>query len=132
MTDEKRAAMRVDKWLWFTRFFKTRSLATAAVKGGHIRVNGERARPGNRVSRGDRLRIVRNQQEFEVTVEGVPERRGPASEAAAAYLESDESRRAREEKASGLRSDRMMMPTTRGRPDKHTRRALRGRNRSSD
>lgn len=132
MTDKNSATIRVDKWLWFTRFFKTRGLATAAVKGGHIRLNGERAKPGARVVAGDRLHIVRNQLEYNVTVTAIPVRRGPATEAAAAFLESPESRQARQAKADSIRSDRLQMPTTRGRPDKRTRRALRGRNRNSD
>ena len=129
MTGEPTPSLRIDKWLWFVRFFKTRSLATAAVKGGHVRINGERAKPGHRVAAGDRIEVQRRQLPFEVTVTAVPGRRGPAREAQACYSESEESRERREAIVDGLRSDRMQMPMTKGRPDKRTRRALRGRNR---
>ena len=121
--------MRIDKWLWFVRFFKTRSLATAAVRGGHVRINGERGKPGVRVVEGDRIEILRNQLRYSVTVTALPLRRGSATDAAAAYLESEESLAARREKRATLQNDRRQMPVTRGRPDKRTRRALRSRNR---
>ena len=122
--------LRVDKWLWFTRFFKTRSLATAAVKGGHVKVNGERAKPGIRLGVGDRLQIVRGRLPFDVTVTAIPTRRGPATEARECYVEADASIEARQTIVDGLQSDRLQMPTTRGRPDKRTRRALRDRQRT--
>lgn len=127
--DQEPASLRVDKWLWFVRFFKTRGQATAAVKGGHVKVNGERGKPGGRVRPGDRVHVVRRQLEYSVTVTALPRRRGSAQEAAAAYEETAASLQARADKVDALRSDRQQMPTTRGRPDKHTRRALRGRNR---
>jgi ribosome-associated heat shock protein Hsp15 len=124
--------MRIDKWLWFVRFFRTRNLATDAVRGGHVRINGDRVKPGNRVSPGDRVDIVRGQLPYRVTVTSLPLRRGSATEAATAYIESAESRQARQALADGIRSDRLQMPTTRGRPDKRTRRALRGRMRRDE
>jgi len=124
-------ALRIDKWLWFTRFFKTRGLATAAVKGGHVKLNGERAKPGARVAVGDRLEIVRGRLPFDVTATAIPKRRGPASEATACYTECAESMSVRQTIVDGLRSDRMQMPSTQGRPDKRTRRALRDRQRNS-
>jgi ribosome-associated heat shock protein Hsp15 len=119
----------VDRWLWFTRFYKTRTAAAAAVQGGHVRVNGERARTATRVSVGDEIRLVRQQLTWELTVKGIPARRGPAKDARACYDESAESTARREQLVSDLRRDRMQMPMTRGKPDKHTRRKLRGRNR---
>ncbi|MDH5619092.1 MAG: S4 domain-containing protein, partial [Gammaproteobacteria bacterium] len=71
--------LRLDRWLWFTRFYKTRSAASAAVQGGHIRLNGERSRSSNKVTIGDRIRVVRNQLTYELTVVGIPSRRGPAA-----------------------------------------------------
>ena len=122
-------SLRIDRWLWYVRFFKTRGLATAAVKGGHVRINGERAKAGQRVSPGDRVEIVRGQLPYHVSVTAIPSRRGPASEARACYEEAAESVERRQAIVDGLRSDRAQMPTTRGRPDKRTRRALRDRSR---
>jgi ribosome-associated heat shock protein Hsp15 len=120
-------ALRIDRWLYFCRFFKTRSKASAAVTGGHVRVNGERAAAGQRVKVGDRIELVRDRLEFSLAVAGIPARRGPASEARQCYEEDEESIRRREEKTAALRQDRLLMPKTEGRPDKHTRRLLRER-----
>ena len=132
MSDESETGLRIDKWLWFTRFFKTRALATAAVKGGHVKVNDERVKPGHRVNVGDRIDIVRGQLPFAVTVSSLPERRGPAKQAAECYGESADSQARRQKMLDSLRSDRPQMPMTRGRPDKRTRRVLRERNRGSE
>lgn len=121
--------LRLDRWLWFTRFYKTRSAASAAVQGGHVRLNGERVRTSSRVAVGDRVRLVRNQLTYELIVADIPSRRGPAPEAQACYRESDESIAARERHVAELKTDRQQMATTPGRPDKHTRRQLRERNR---
>ena len=125
-------SLRVDRWLWFTRFYKTRTAATAAVQGGHVRVNGERARTSVRVHPGDQIRLHRQQLEFSLKVVGIPARRGPATDARACYVESEESIARREKQLAELRRDRLQMPTTRGKPDKHTRRQLRQRNRGAD
>ena len=121
--------LRIDRWLFFCRFFKSRSLATKAVTGGHVRLNGERASPGAKVQKGSRLEITKNQLTYVVTVTDIPARRGPASEAAACYEEDAASIMEREERSAALRQDRMMLPRTQGRPDKHTRRKLISRNR---
>ncbi|MGI9248403.1 MAG: RNA-binding S4 domain-containing protein [Woeseiaceae bacterium] len=128
MPDDK---LRLDRWLWFTRFYKTRTAASAAVQGGHVCVNGETARTATRVCVGDEIRLVRHQLTHELTVTGIPARRGPAREARACYDESAESIARRERVVSELRRDRLQMPTTRGKPDKHTRRKLRDRNRGN-
>lgn len=122
-------ALRLDRWLWFTRFYKTRTAAIAAVQGGHVRVNDETARSATRVRSGDRIRLVRHQLMWELTVTGIPLRRGPAKEAQGCYLESDESVARREKTVAELKRDRLQMPMTRGKPDKHTRRKLRDRGR---
>lgn len=132
MKDSASNGLRLDKWLWYTRFFKTRSMATNAVRGGHVRLNGERAKPGARVRIGDRLHVVRNQLSYELTVLSLPSRRGSANETQACYHEEEASAEARRARLAELRSDRLQMPLTRGRPDKRTRRALRTRSRSSD
>ena len=121
--------LRLDRWLWFTRFYKTRSGASTAVQGGHVRLNGERVRSSAKVAIGDRIRLVRNQLIHELTVEAIPLRRGPAPEAQACYSESEASIAERESHLADLRSDRRQMPTTPGKPDKRTRRRLRDRNR---
>ena len=122
-------ALRLDRWLWFTRFYKTRTAATAAVQGGHVRVNDETARTSARVRIGDRIKLVRQQLTWDLTVTGIPPRRGPAKEAQSCYQESDESVARRAQTVAELKRDRLQMPTTRGKPDKHTRRKLRNRNR---
>ena len=129
MTERDRESLRIDRWLWFARFFKTRSLASAAVSGGHVRVNGERAKPGRAVAPGDIVELTREQNYYRVTVKAIPTRRGPASEARLSYVERDEDRAAREERAASVRRDRIQMPRTKGKPDKHTRRKLRKRSR---
>jgi len=124
--------MRIDKWLWFCRFYKTRVLATKAVVGGHVKVNGVRAKSSTKVSGGDSITLVRDQLLYELEVRELPLRRGPATEARRAYSETDESIRLRENTRAQIRADRRQMPRTEGRPDKHTRRILRDRNRNSE
>ena len=120
-------SLRIDRWLYFCRFFKTRSKASAAVTGGHVRLNGERAAPGNRVKVGDRIDLVRERLDYTLTVSQIPTRRGPAPEARQCYAEDAATAAQREAKTAALRQDRLLMPTTDGRPDKHTRRKLRER-----
>lgn len=122
-------SLRIDRWLWFTRFYKTRSLAAAAVNGGHVRLNGERASPGQRVSAGMTVDLVKDQLPYRMTVLAIPGRRGPAAEAQGCYTEDIETAERREQLRQQLKVDRAQMPRTRGRPDKHTRRMLRDRNR---
>jgi ribosome-associated heat shock protein Hsp15 len=114
--------LRLDKWLWFARFFKSRSLATTAVAGGLVHVNGERAKPSRIVQVNDLLQITRDEARFEVTVLGMPVRRGPASEARTYYQETPQSVAAREVRREYAR---LAAPAPESRPDKHGRRALR-------
>lgn len=125
-------SLRVDRWLFFCRFYKTRSKATAAVNGGHVKLNGERASPGVRVTIGDRIELVRDRLPYRFDVVAIPGRRGPAGEARACYVEDEPTAREREHRLAALRQDRSLMPKTDGRPDKHTRRKLRERGRRSD
>jgi len=129
MNDLQAESLRIDRWLWFTRFYKTRGLAAAAVSGGHVRINGERARPGSKVRQGDLVEVVRDQLPYRVTAGALPARRGPASEAQNCYSEDEATRARRTELKASLQQDRRLMPRTPGRPDKHTRRLLRERNR---
>ena len=88
--------MRLDRWLWAARFFKTRSLATEAVVAGHVRVGGARVKPAREVRVGDVLEIRRAAVTWTVEVRALAERRGPASEAATLYEETKASQDARE------------------------------------
>jgi len=115
------AGLRVDKWLWCARFFRSRGLAQEAVEGGHVQVNGERVKPARVVRVGDRLRITRERERYEVEVTGIPFRRGPATEARRHYRETAESEAAR---AHARELDRLSAPVSSGRPDKRERRDL--------
>ncbi|MEM1437860.1 MAG: RNA-binding S4 domain-containing protein [Pseudomonadota bacterium] len=117
--------LRIDKWLFFTRFFKTRGQATSAVTGGHVERNGERAKPATPVAPGDKLVITKDRYTFEIDVISTPTRRGPAPEARACYAETEESIVARQALSASIKAARMTQPLTEGRPDKHTRRQLR-------
>ncbi|MEL7186289.1 MAG: RNA-binding S4 domain-containing protein [Pseudomonadota bacterium] len=122
-------SLRIDRWLYYSRFYKTRGRATAAVSGGHVKINDDRATPGSRVKRGDRIDLVREQLSYSLEVLQIPARRGPAAEARTCYREDEETVRERERHIAALKQDRMLTPRTDGRPDKHTRRKLRERNR---
>lgn len=115
-------ALRIDKWLWHARFFKSRSLATEAVSGGHVHVNDERVKPSRGVNIGDRLTITRAEERIEIMVRAIPARRGPAPEAQACYEETTESLAARERRREYRK---LRAPAPEGRPGKHDRRALR-------
>ncbi|MGV6857679.1 MAG: RNA-binding S4 domain-containing protein [bacterium] len=92
--------VRLDKWLWASRFFKTRSLASAAVSGGKVHCNGQRCKPSRTVNIGDELEIHRGLERYVVTVEGLSEKRGPAPVARTLYTETAESLVARENDAA--------------------------------
>jgi ribosome-associated heat shock protein Hsp15 len=116
--------LRIDKWLWAARFFKTRSLAAAAVVRGKVRVNGESAKPARALKAGDTLEITRERDCIEVIVMGLSAVRGPATEAAVLYRETAQSseRRAAERESRALMPARTPAPP--GRPDKKARREL--------
>jgi len=116
-------SLRLDKWLWHARFFKSRSQATDAVAGGLVHVNDERVKPSRDVKVGDRLYITRSEIRMEVTILSIPQRRGPASEAQKCYEESPQSMQLR---AQRREQARYAPPAPLGRPDKHARKALRG------
>ncbi|GAB3249747.1 RNA-binding S4 domain-containing protein [Chitinimonas naiadis] len=117
--------IRLDKWLWAARFFKTRTLAGEAIGGGHVEVNGERAKAARHPRIGDVLRIRTAGDEFEVQVLGLSDRRGPASEAQQLYSETEASTAARllrkENRALAPVFDH---PDVQGRPTKKWRRQL--------
>ena len=113
--------MRVDKWLWCARFFKTRALAVEAIEAGRVSVNGDRAKPAKDLKAGDELTVRRPPFEMVVTVRGMSERRGPAPEAQKLYEEKPESRARREAIAAELKAN--PPPVMKGRPTKKDRRA---------
>ncbi len=88
--------VRLDKWLWAARLFKTRSLAARAISGGKVQVNGRRVKRASLLGVGDRVRVRKGPYLIEIIVQGLSERRGPASEAARLYEETAESRLERE------------------------------------
>ena len=116
--------VRLDKWLWAARFFKTRSLATDAVNGGKVELNGQRPKPAKEVKVGDLLRIRVGPFVHAVTVRALSDRRGPASAAALLFEESAESIAARER----LREQHRLAPSVQyeegGRPTKKDRRTM--------
>lgn len=117
--------LRLDKWLWAARFFKTRSLAAQAVSGGRVHVNGVRGKPSKPVACGDVLDITRGEVRFTVTILGLNSRRRPAVEARELYLESEESIQARETAARLRRDQRAADQPPVRRPDKRQRRQIR-------
>lgn len=122
MADANQDEIRVDKWLWAARFFKTRALAAAAVAGGKVKVNGERAKPAKDIRAGDMLSIHIGMFEYLVRVAAISARRGPAAEAALLYAESDESKATRKQLATQLAAERGSGPIEQGRPSKRVRR----------
>jgi ribosome-associated heat shock protein Hsp15 len=116
--------VRVDRWLWAARFFRTRGAATEAVLGGHVQVNGLRVKPAREVAAGDRVEITRGQQRWTVLVIGLADRRGPASAAAALYEETPESRAERERRRDERRLARPLGADLTARPTKRDRRRL--------
>jgi len=116
--------MRIDKWLWAARFFKTRSLATQAVEGGRVKVNGERAKPAKEIRIGDRLVIHIAELEWQVTVAGLSLQRGPAPVARALYEEATESQTARAAALLERTVARDPAADRQGRPTKRDRRLI--------
>lgn len=116
--------VRLDKWLWAARFFKTRALATKAVEGGKVHVNGARAKPAKSVHVGDEVRIHREQYEYVISVRGTASQRRPAPEAALLYEESEQSKQARAELAQQLKMEAAGGSHAQGRPSKRDRRHI--------
>ena len=116
--------MRIDKWLWAARFFKTRAFAQAAVNGGKVKLNGERVKPAKDVRAGDALAIRVGEFEWSVTVRAVAERRGPAEFARTLYAESEESRARRIAQIADRKAHGSVGGERKGRPTKRERRHL--------
>ena len=126
MPDERETAdkVRIDKWLWAARFFKTRSLATDAVNGGKVELNGAGTKPARLVQAGDAVRVRIGPQEHHVKVLAVADRRGSAAVAQTLYEETAESRERREKVAEQMRLAATSFAYDKGRPTKRDRRDI--------
>ena len=122
--ESESAGIRLDKWLWAARFFKTRALAAEAVAGGKVKVNGERAKAAKTVRPNDALEIRIGPYEYVLRVRALSARRGPAKEAALLYEERAESRAKREALAAQLRAEQSHLQRPKGRPSKRDRREI--------
>jgi ribosome-associated heat shock protein Hsp15 len=116
--------MRLDKWLWAARFYKTRSLAQQAIAGSRVKVNGERVKPSHDLKTGDSLSIRVGEYEWAVVVKGLSERRGPAVQARLLYEETTASRAERERRMDIRRFSPEPAASIKGRPTKKNRRDL--------
>ena len=117
--------VRIDKWLWAARFFKTRSLAAKAVDGGKVNLNGERVKPSKDLKPGDELTVHIAELEWTVNVRELSERRGPAEAARRLYAESEASQARRRAVIEMRRLQAVPVRDERGRPSKRDRRLIR-------
>ena len=117
--------MRLDKWLWAARFFKTRVAASQAINGGKVHLNGERVKPARLIKLGDSLKITRGYEHMTVVVKSLNSQRRPFKEAQLLYTETEESRVRREQDASQRRMLRDLTPVPVKRPNKRDRRRIR-------
>ncbi len=117
--------LRIDKWLWAARFYKTRSIAAQAVSGGKVQINGARVKPARAVRVGDIVEVQRNGLVWTVEVLALSGKRGPASVAQTLYHESEQSVRKREALTEQLKLATASTPRPRHKPDKKSRRQLR-------
>ena len=116
--------VRIDKWLWAARFFKTRGQARAAITGGKVHLNGARVKPGRVLKPGDCLRVQRGPEEFALTVVEITDRRGPPAEARKLWSEDEDSRLRREAQAEQRALQRAARAGRERRPDKRERRRI--------
>jgi len=116
--------MRLDKWLWAARFFKTRSLATQAIDHGRVKLNGERVKPARDVKPGDRLELRIGEADWVLTVQALTMQRGPAPVAQALYLEDEASQARRQQQASDRKLAASPAAAIKGRPTKRDRRQI--------
>ncbi len=116
--------MRLDKWLWAARFFKTRQLAIEAIKGGKVHVNGQRAKPGKDIGPGVRLTITKEPYAWDIVVTALQAQRRPASEAARLYEETPDSFALRQAESARRREERELGVLPDARPNKRERRQI--------
>ena len=123
-SSETTVPVRADKWLWAARFYKTRALATTAISGGKVHVNGERIKPARKLVVGDRLTISKGPYSFASSVERLSTRRGPAAEASSLYRESEASMQQRQELCRQRQLEGHHPGLRQRRPDKRARRQI--------
>jgi ribosome-associated heat shock protein Hsp15 len=116
--------LRIDKWLWAARFYRTRSLAAAAVEAGQVRVGGERVKPSRAVHAGETIEVRKAGLAWTVEVTGIADRRGTATDAAQLYREGEDSRAARDDEVARRRAAAASAQQAPGRPTKRDRRKL--------
>lgn len=116
--------MRLDKWLWCARFYKTRGIAAEAIRNGRVLINEKRVKPSRTISVNDRIMLRRGAFEYDLTIRDLTNSRKSAKEAVLLYEESRESVQKREEIAEQIRLNAASTPATRGRPTKRDRREL--------
>ncbi|MDO8932208.1 MAG: RNA-binding S4 domain-containing protein [Rhodocyclaceae bacterium] len=116
--------MRLDKWLWAARFYKTRSLATAAVDGGKVKLDGAAVKPAKDVKPGDRIQLRAGEQDWDIVVQALDEQRRPAPEARLLYQETAQSMERRARQAELRRLAPLPGADQKGRPTKRDRRQL--------
>ena len=121
---ESEGDIRIDKWLWAARFFKTRALAAEAVAGGKVHLNSADVKPGRVIRVGDEVRIRRGSYEWVVIVRGLGKRRGPVSQAESQYEETEQSKQNRETLAAQIRAQGARQFGQKGRPSKKARRKI--------
>jgi ribosome-associated heat shock protein Hsp15 len=124
MMPEEASRVRLDKWLWAARFFKTRAIAADAIETGKVEVNGERAKRAKQLQAGDSVKVRLGPYHHVVTVRGISERRGPASVAATLYEEDPAAKKAREAMQLQVRIAQSAPGYERGRPTKKDRRDI--------
>jgi ribosome-associated heat shock protein Hsp15 len=124
MTSPEEPKVRLDKWLWAARFFKTRSLAADAIETGKVEVNGERVKRAKQLQIGDVVRVRLGPYNHIVSVRLLSERRGPASVAATLYEENEEGRKAREALQAQMKAAQGVSGYESGRPSKKDRRQI--------
>ena len=124
MSSDEISRVRLDKWLWAARFFKTRALAAAVIETGKVEVNGERVKRAKQLQVGDELHIRLGPYHHVITVRALSEHRGPATVAAGLYSETEEARKAREAMHIQVKAAQSVPGYDRGRPTKKDRRDI--------
>ncbi len=124
--ESKETKIRLDKWLWAARFYKTRSIARSMIEGGKVEYNGVRAKPSRTVEISAKVRFLQGNVRREVIIEEISDIRGPASEAQKLYRETDESLLFKEKQLKQLKINALLAPHPDAKPNKKERRALLG------